>query len=144
MFAAMTGQAAAARLIFGMARDGRLPGQLAAVDVARGVPRAALIATAAVTLVVSVWAARRPDGLGVLVSIVDVGALAAFLLLQVSVVGYFVRQRLAPATPLHTVVPVCGAAVILWVLVEASAFAQQVAAVWLVAGVVVWLAGRRR
>jgi amino acid transporter len=144
MFAAMTGQAAAARLIFGMARDGRLPGQLAAVDVARGVPRAALIATAAVTLVVSVWAARRPDGLGVLVSIVDVGALAAFLLLQVSVVGYFVRQRLAPATPLHTIVPVCGAAVILWVLVEASAFAQQVAAVWLVAGVVVWLAGRRR
>jgi hypothetical protein len=97
-----------------------------------------------VTLVVSVWAARRPDGLGVLVSIVDVGALAAFLLLQVSVVGYFVRQRLAPATPLHTIVPVCGAAVILWVLVEASAFAQQVAAVWLVAGVVVWLAGRRR
>jgi amino acid transporter len=143
MFAAMTGQAAAARLIFGMARDGRLPGQLAAVDDTRGVPRTALITTAAVTLVVSVWAARRPDGLGVLVSIVDVGALGAFLLLQASVVGYFVRQRLAPATPLHTIVPVCGAAVILWVLVEASVFAQQVAAVWLAAGVVVWLSGRR-
>ena len=144
MFAAMTGQAAAARLIFGMARDGRLPGQLAAIDDARGVPRVALLATATVTLVVSVWAARRADGLGLLVSIVDVGALGAFLLLQVSVVGYFVTKRLAPATPLHTIVPVCGAAVILWVLVEASRFAQQVAAVWLVAGVVVWLSGRRR
>jgi len=142
MFAAMTGQAAAARLIFGMARDGRLPGQLAAIDDARGVPRAALLATAAVTLVVSVWAARRADGLGVLVSIVDVGALAAFLLLQVSVVGYFVRKRLAAATPLHTIVPVCGSAVILWVLIEASRFAQQVAAVWLVAGLLVWLSRR--
>ncbi len=144
MFAAMTGQAAAARLIYGMAREGRLPGQLAVVDDARGVPRTALMATAAVTLVVSVWAARRADGLGVLVSIVDVGALGAFLLLQVSVVGYFVRKRLAPATPLHTIVPLLGAAVILWVLVEASVFAQQVAGVWLVAGVVVWLSGRRR
>lgn len=111
--------------------------ELAEVDDARGVPRTALIATAAVTLVVSVWAARRPDGLGVLVSIVDVGALAAFLLLQVSVVGYFVRKRRAAVTPLHAIVPVCGAAVILWVLVEASAFAQQVAAVWLVACVAV-------
>ena len=78
------------------------------------------------------------------VSIVDVGALAAFLLRQMSVVGFFVRQRLAPATPLHTIVPLCGAAVILWVLVEASVFAQQVAGVWLAVGVVVWLAGRRR
>ncbi len=144
MFAAMTGQAAAARLIYGMAREGRLPGQLAVVDDARGVPRTALMATALVTLVVSVWAARRADGLGVLVSIVDVGALGAFLLLQVSVVGYFVRKRLAPATPLHTIVPLLGAAVILWVLVEASVFAQQVAGVWLVAGVVVWLSGRQR
>ena len=144
MFAAMTGQAAAARLLFGMARDGRLPGPLAEVDDARGVPRTALIVTAAVTLVVSVWAARRGDGLGVLVSIVDVGALSAFLLLHVSVVGYFVRQRLAPATPLHTIVPVCGAAVILWVLIEASVFAQQIAVAWLAAGVVVWLVGQRR
>lgn len=143
MFAAMTGQAAAARLLFGMARDGRLPGQLAAVDDAHGVPRTALIVSAAVTLIVSVWAARRADGLGVLVSIVDVGALGAFLLLHVSVVGYFVRQRLAPATPWHTVVPLLGAVVLIWVLVEASAFAQQVAAVWLVIGLGVWLLNRR-
>ena len=143
MFAAMTGQAAAARLLYGMARDGRLPGQLATVDEVRGVPRTALIVTAAVTLVVSVWAARRPDGLGVLVSIVDVGALSAFLLLQVSVVGYFVRRRLAPASPLHTIVPLCGGTVILWVLVEASLLAQQVAAVWVVAGLGVWLARGR-
>lgn len=144
MFAAMTGQAAAARLLYGMARDGRLPGQLAHVDDTRGVPRTALLLTAAVTLVVSVWAARRSDGLGVLVAIVDVGALSAFLLLHVSVVGFFARRRLAPAGRRHTILPVLGSAVILWVLVEASAFAQLVAAGWLAAGTVVWAAGRRR
>ena len=144
MFAAMTGQAAAARLLYGMARDGRLPGQLAAVDQVRGVPRTALIVTAALTLVVSVWAARRADGLGVLVSIVDVGALSAFLLLHLSVVGFFVHRRRATRGARHTIVPVLGAGVTLWVLIEASAFAQQVAAVWLAAGVVVWVAMPRR
>ena len=94
-FAAMTAQAAAARLLLGMARDGRLPTALAEVDRARGVPTVALVSTGALTLVVSVWAARRSDGLPLLVSIVDVGALAAFALLHASVVGYFVAARRA-------------------------------------------------
>ena len=96
-FAAMTGQAAAARLLFGMARDGRLPSSLARVNARHGVPRTALGAAAVLTAAVSVWAARRSDGLEVLVSIVDIGALAAFTLLHASVVGYFVAGRRASA-----------------------------------------------
>src|SRR5213076_3176479 len=92
-FAAMAGQAAAARLLFGMARDGGLPRALATIDRRRGVPRAALLSAGALTLVVAVWAARRDDGLDMLVSIVDVGALAAFTLLHASVVGYFLVMR---------------------------------------------------
>ena len=143
-FAAMTGQAAAARLLFGMAREGRLPRALAAVDDTRGVPRAALLVTAAATLAVSVWAARRSDGLAVLVSIVDVGALGAFVLLHVSVVGYFVVRRHGAPRPAHVIVPALGVAVTGWVLAEASGVAQAAAAVWLVAGAGVLLATRRR
>ena len=110
-FAAMTGQAAAARLLFGMARDGRLPRVLATVDPRHGVPRVSLLAAAALTLIVSVWAARRDDGLDVLVSIVDVGALAAFTMLHASVVGYFVIRRKGEARLAHRVIPVLGAAV---------------------------------
>ncbi len=142
-FAAMTGQAAAARLLFGMARDGRLPAALARVDGTRGVPRPALLATAAVTLVVSVWAARRGDGLAMLVSIVDVGALGAFVLLHASVVGYFVVRRIGQPRVVHGLVPLAGIAVTGWVLAEASPTAQAVAGVWLVAGVVAFRAGRR-
>jgi amino acid transporter len=143
MFAAMTGQAAAARLIYGMARDGRLPRRLAAVDASAGVPRAALAATATLTLVVSVWAARRPDGLSVLVSIVDVGALAAFLLLHASVIGYFVVRRLGARRLGHVVVPAGGIVTCAWVLVAASPLAQQVALAWTAVGTVAWVVGNR-
>jgi amino acid transporter len=136
-FAAMTGQAAAARLLFGMARDGRLPRVLARVDPRHGVPRVSLLAAAGLTLIVSVWAARRDDGLDVLVSIVDVGALAAFTMLHGSVVGYFVMRRKGVARLAHRVIPVLGAAVTISVLVAASAPAQMIGLVWLAAGVLV-------
>jgi amino acid transporter len=132
----MTGQAAAARLLFGMARDGKLPRALAAVDARHGVPRTALAASALLTMAVSIWAARRPDGLDVLVSIVDVGALAAFTLLHMSVVGYFVVGGKAPARAAHAVVPVLGAIVTAWVIVEARPLAQMVGALWAMAGLV--------
>jgi amino acid transporter len=136
-FAAMTGQAAAARLLFGMARDGSLPRVLATVDARHGVPRVSLLTAAALTLIVSVWAARRDDGLDVLVSIVDVGALAAFTLLHGSVVGYFVMRRKGVARLAHRVVPVLGAAVTISVLVAASTPAKMIGLVWLAAGVLV-------
>jgi amino acid transporter len=136
-FAAMSGQAAAARLLFGMARDGRLGRALATVDERRGVPRVSLLTTAALTLAVSVWAARRDDGLDVLVSIVDVGALAAFTLLHCSVVGYFVVRRKGVARMAHRIVPIAGAAVTIAVLLAASSLAKIVALVWLAAGVLV-------
>jgi amino acid transporter len=120
-----------------MARDGRLPAALAAVDPRHGVPRFSLLTAAALTLVVSVWAARRDDGLDVLVSIVDVGALAAFTLQNASVVGYFVVLRQGAARLAHRVVPVLGAAVTMWVLMEASAAAKIVGLTWLAAGFVV-------
>jgi amino acid transporter len=138
-FAAMTGQAAAARLIFGMARDGRLPSILARVDARQGGPRLALMTAAALTVAVSFWAARRPDGLGLLVSIVDVGALAAFTLLHASVVGYFVIGRKAPSRAAHVAVPVVGGLVTAWVMIEASPTAQLVGGAWALAGVVIAL-----
>lgn len=143
-FAAMTGQAAAARLLYGMAREGRLPASLAAVDARHGVPRTALAAVALLTVGCAVWAARRDDGLSLLVSVVDVGALTAFVLLHASVVGYFVVRRLAAATPWHVALPVAGALVSCWVLVEASALAQVVGAVWGALGVAVVAAERGR
>jgi amino acid transporter len=142
-FAAMTGQAAAGRLLYGMARDGRLPRWLATVDTRHGVPRASLLTAATLTFAVSLWAARRDDGLDVLVSIVDVGALAAFTLLHASVVGYFVVRQRAEARAMHWIVPVLGAMATAWVLVEASTPAKLVGAAWAGVGLVIAFTWRK-
>ncbi|WP_197359752.1 APC family permease, partial [Streptomyces clavuligerus] len=76
-FAALAGQAAAGRLVFAMARERRLPHALSRTDA--GVPRVALLLAAGVNLVAAVWAARRANGLDQLVSVVDIGALTAFV-----------------------------------------------------------------
>ncbi|MEU1279950.1 APC family permease [Streptomyces sp. NPDC005805] len=136
-FAALAGQAAAGRLLFAMARDRRLPGALARTD--GGVPRLALLVAAVVTMVAAVWAAQRDDGLDLLVSVVDIGALTAFVLLHASVVGWFVVRRMdgPPDWLRHLVVPLVGTAVLVAVIVEAAASAQVVGVVWLGVGLVV-------
>ncbi|MYW10028.1 amino acid permease [Streptomyces sp. SID2563] len=145
-FAALAGQAAAGRLLFAMARERRLPGLLSKVDPRSGVPRVAILIAAVVTLVAAVWAARRDDGLDHLVSVVDIGALTAFVLLHASVVGWFVvrRREGEPSWWRHLVVPVVGAAVLIAVIVEATGSAQVVGACWLAVGLVVVLVQRGR
>jgi amino acid transporter len=136
-FAALAGQAAAGRLLFAMARDRRLPRPLARTD--SGVPRVALLIAAAVTMVAAVWAAQRDDGLDHLVSVVDIGALTAFVLLHASVVGWFAVRRMEgpPHWLRHMVVPVVGAVILVAVIVEAAVSAQVVGVVWLGVGLVV-------
>ncbi|PZT76418.1 MULTISPECIES: APC family permease [unclassified Streptomyces] len=145
-FAALAGQAAAGRLVFAMARERRLPGVLARVDARSGVPRVAIVVAAVVTLVAAVWAARRDDGLDHLVSVVDIGALTAFVLLHASVVGWFVVRRGEgpPSWWRHLLVPVVGAGVLIAVIVEATGSSQVVGACWLVVGLAVLLVQRRR
>ncbi|MEV4945118.1 APC family permease [Streptomyces sp. NPDC053755] len=136
-FAALAGQAAGGRLLFAMGRDRRLPRALARTD--SGVPRVALLVAATVTMVAAVWAARRDDGLDHLVSVVDIGALTAFVLLHASVVGWFaVRRAEGPPHVLkHVVAPVVGAAILVAVIAEAATSAQLVGVVWLGVGLVV-------
>ena len=143
-FAAMTAQAAAARLLFGMAREGRLPSSLARLDAKHGVPGPALALAAGLTLLVSAWAARRDDGLDVLVSIVDLGALSAFALLHAAVIGFFVARRSTSRRLAHVVVPVLGMATTVWVIAETSRLARLVAVGWLLLGLGVMLVSGSR
>ncbi|MFE1958410.1 APC family permease [Streptomyces sp. NPDC059479] len=143
-FAALAAQAAAGRLLFAMGRERRLPYTLSRTYA--GVPRVALLLAAVVTLIAAVWAARRADGLDRLVSVVDIGALTAFVLLHASVVGWFVvrRREGPPRWFRHAVLPVIGAAILIAVVVEAAGSAQTAGAIWLAVGLVVLLVQRGR
>ncbi|MFF7992826.1 APC family permease [Kitasatospora xanthocidica] len=136
-FAALAGQAAAGRLVYAMAREGRLPRVLGSVDPASAVPRRALLATAVITMAAAVWAANRDDGLDQLTSVVNVGALTAFALLHASVIGWYAVRHGSRDRLRHVVVPALGIAVIGAVVHEASTTAQLVGLVWLAAGLVV-------
>src|SRR5262249_34149270 len=75
--AALSGQAATARLLFGMARDGELPRPLAYVDPRRQIPSRAVFFVGAVTAVTSYLTL---DHLDLLLSMISFGALLGFLL----------------------------------------------------------------
>ncbi|OON81485.1 amino acid permease [Streptomyces tsukubensis] len=141
-FAALAGQAAAGRLLFAMARARRLPNALSRTY--SGVPRPALLLAAVITCAAAIWASSRDDGMDHLVSVVNIGALSAFVLLHASVVGWFAVRRGAGAVSWwrHLLMPVIGAAITIAVIVEAAGSAQVVGAIWLVIGFVVLVVQR--
>jgi len=137
---ALTAQAATARLLFGMARDGELPRTLAHVDPKRQLPLRAILVVAAVTLIMGTLLAGQ---LELLSSMVSFGALLGFLLLQVSVVAHFIVRERSRNWLLHLIVPGIGFAIIAYVLLNAEPNAKIAGAGWLIAGLVVFLTLKR-
>ena len=131
---ALVAQAATARLLFAMARDGQLPRFLAHVHPTRRVPERAVLFVAAVSLVLGLFFVGQ---VGLLSSLVNFGALFSFLMLHVSVVVYFLIKRRARTFGIHLVSPVIGFAIIAFVLANADIHAKVGGLVWLSIGVLV-------
>jgi amino acid transporter len=131
---ALVAQAATARLLFAMARDGQLPRFLAHVHPTRKVPERAVLFVAAVSLVLGLFFVGQ---VGLLSSLVNFGALFSFLMLHVSVVVYFLIKRRARTFGLHLISPAIGFAIIAFVLVNADIHAKVGGLVWLSVGVIV-------
>src|SRR6478672_9573002 len=90
----LVAQAATSRLLFAMARDHQLPGFLATIHPVRRVPVNATLVVAVISLALGLYMNSRDDGITLLSTLVNFGALTAFLLLHVSVVSHFlVRQK---------------------------------------------------
>lgn len=146
-FSAMIGQAAGSRILMDMGRNGQVPKFLGEVSEKTGVPWKGILVAAVGNVIVAGWATTRADGLDQLTSIVNVGALTAFIFVQASVVGYFLVKRRGQETPswfTHGVIPVVGAALLAIVLVSANPLALLIGAIWLVIGVVVYLVQNRK
>jgi amino acid transporter len=131
---ALVAQAATSRVLFAMARDRQLPRFLSRVHPRHRVPTNATFVIAAVSVVVGVYMASRADGITLLSTMVNFGALTAFLLLHVSVVVYYVVRRGSRA-PRHLVAPVAGFAILAFVMWSANVAAQVTGLTWLVVGI---------
>lgn len=143
----MVAQVATSRLLFAMARDRQLPGVLARVLPRKAVPVNAVLLTATVSLGLGLYMASRDDGIAVLASLVNFGAICAFITLHVAVIWHYVFKLRSRNYLAHLVSPLIGTALLVVVACHADVLAQRVALIWCGAGLVVltllWLAGRR-
>jgi amino acid transporter len=130
---ALVAQAAVARILFAMARDGKLPAVLARIHPRYKTPYISTLLVAGVSLLVGLLFAERIDDLS---RIVNFGALTSFLLLHLAVIHhYFIRQR-SRAWLRHLLLPLVGFSVIAYVLYEMDSAAKILGACWIGIGVI--------
>jgi len=133
---AMVAQAAVSRVLFAMARDGKLPAVLAKIHPHFKTPYVSTLLVACVSLIVGVAFSTRLDDLS---RIVNFGALTGFLLLHLSVINhFFIRQRSGDWLR-HLLFPLAGFVVIAYVLLEMDMAAKIMGACWIACGVVYYL-----
>lgn len=133
---AMAAQAAVSRILFAMARDGKLPVALARVHPRYKTPHVSTLVVATISLAVAIFFSQHIDDLS---RVVNFGALTGFLLLHLSVINhYFVRQHSGDWVH-HLLFPLAGFVVIGYVLYEMDAAAKILGACWIGAGVVYYL-----
>ncbi|MDT0350869.1 APC family permease [Pseudonocardia charpentierae] len=133
----LVAQAATSRLLFAMARDRQLPAFLRRVHPRRRVPVNATLLVAVLSLVLGIYMSTREDGITLMSTLVNFGALSAFLVLHVSVVVHYMIRRRSRDYWRHLAVPVIGFLILAYVVVNAQVAAQTLGFVWLVLGIVV-------
>jgi amino acid transporter len=143
----LVAQVAISRLLYAMARDRQLPSFLARVSARHHVPTNAILLVAAVSVTLGLYMNTRADGIALLASLINFGALTAFLALHVSVVVHYLIRRRSRNWFAHLLMPALGATILAFVVVNANVAAQRLGFVWIGLGVLVlaglYLAGRR-
>jgi len=143
----LVAQAATSRLLYAMARDRQLPSFLARVHRTKGVPVNATLLVAVVSLVLGLYFNTREDGISLLSTLVNFGALTAFLALHVSVVWHYVGREGSRRWWTHVVAPVIGFAILAYVLINAQLQAKWLGLIWFALGLailaVLYALGRR-
>jgi amino acid transporter len=134
---AMAAQAAVSRILFAMARDGKLPKVLAKVHPRFKTPYISTLAVAMLSLVVGLFFSDRIDDLG---RVVNFGALTAFVILHVSVINHYLIRERSGDWLRHLLFPLVGLLIIVYVLYEMDRAAKVLGVSWIALGVLYFLA----
>lgn len=130
---ALVAQAAISRVLYSMARDRKLPKILAKVHPKFKTPYISTILVAGISLVVTLFFANR---IGELASVINFGALTAFLFLHVSVVMYFIGKKKSKNYVKHLILPIIGFLIIGYVWYSLDSLSKQLGFSWLAIGIV--------
>lgn len=130
---ALVAQAAISRVLYSMARDRKLPKILAKVHPKYRTPYISTILVAVISLIVTSFFANR---IGELASVINFGALTAFLFLHISVITYFIAKKKSKNYVKHLLLPIIGFLIIGYVWYNLDALSKQLGFVWLAIGIV--------
>lgn len=133
---AMAAQAAVARILFAMARDGKLPAILAKVHPRYRTPYVSTLLVALISLLVGLFFANRLDDLTL---VVNFGALTSFVLLHLSVINHFLVRRRSRDWLRHLICPLLGLGIIVYVLCEMDRAAKLMGLAWIGIGIAYYL-----
>jgi amino acid transporter len=130
----LVAQAATSRLLYSMARDRSLPKFLAHISPHRRVPDRAVLLVAALSLFLGLLFVGQ---VAFLSTLVNFGALVAFLLLHLSVSIYHLYKQRQHTFGMHLAVPAIGFVIIGYVLYNIDAKAKIGGLIWLAIGIAV-------
>ncbi len=130
---AMVAQAAVSRILYSMARDGKMPAALAKIHPRFRTPYVSTIVVAVMSLAVGLLFAQHIDDLA---SVVNFGALSSFLLLHIAVVNHYLIRQRSGQWLRHLLLPLAGFLVIAYVLYEMDRSAKIMGGCWIAIGVV--------
>jgi amino acid transporter len=130
---AMVAQAAVSRILYSMARDGKMPAVLAKIHPRFRTPYVSTIVVAVMALLVGLLFAQHIDDLA---SVVNFGALSSFLLLHIAVVHHYLIRLRSGRWLYHLLFPLAGFLVIAYVLYEMDRSAKIMGGCWIAIGVV--------
>ena len=133
---AMAAQAAVARILFAMARDGKLPSILAKIHPRYKTPYVSTLAVAVISLLGGLWFESRIDTLAL---IVNFGALTGFVLLHLSVINHFLIRERSGDWLRHFIFPLLGLCIIVYVLYQMDRAAKVLGLAWIVIGILYYL-----
>ncbi|MFJ2710154.1 APC family permease [Pseudomonas sp. NPDC087346] len=130
---AITSQAAVSRLLFGMARDGKLPKVLAKVHPKHNTPYLSIYLVAVLSLVICYLFI---DSVDTLTSLVNFGALSGFMLLHLTVINYYWRRQKSGQVIRHLICPVIGFIIVAAIMYNMGVEAQKLGLIWIALGLV--------
>ena len=130
---AVTSQSAVSRLLFGMARDGKLPKILARVHPKHNTPYMRIYLVAVLSLVICYLFINSVD---TLTSLVNFGALSGFMLLHLTVINYYWRRQKSGQVVRHLICPVIGFIIVAAIMVNMGVDAQKLGLIWIALGLV--------
>ncbi|QKJ35314.1 APC family permease [Pseudomonas sp. MPDS] len=130
---AITSQAAVSRLLFGMARDGKLPKVLAKVHPKHNTPYLSIYLVAVLSLLICYLFI---DAVDTLTSLVNFGALSGFMLLHITVINHHWRRQRSGQVIRHLICPLIGFAIVAAIMYNMGVDAQKLGLIWIAAGLV--------